>query len=61
VPYEFRHQNPTAAAAILNQNATISDDFGNPVDAGPKEHVAEVQGDPEKGKTFLWPKIVNEQ
>jgi hypothetical protein len=47
--------------AILNQNATIRDDLGNPVDAGSKEHVAEVQGDPEKGKTFLWPKIVNEQ
>jgi hypothetical protein len=40
------------------------DEFGNPVDAPstePQEYVAEVQGDPEKGKTFLWPKIVDKQ
>ncbi|KAI5846936.1 hypothetical protein BZA05DRAFT_405911 [Tricharina praecox] len=35
------------------------DVFGNPVDAPtePGEFVAEVQGDAESGKTFLWPKI----
>jgi len=35
------------------------DEFGNPVDAPdePREFVAEVQGDIESGKTFLWPKI----
>ncbi|KAF8544285.1 hypothetical protein BDD12DRAFT_873193 [Trichophaea hybrida] len=35
------------------------DEFGNPVDAPtePREYLAEVQGNAESGKTFLWPKI----
>jgi len=35
------------------------DQFGNAVDApaSPREYVAEVQGDTDTGKTFLWPKI----
>lgn len=38
------------------------DEFGNPVDASvPQEYVAEVQGNAETGKTFLWPKIVRDK
>ena len=39
------------------------DQFGNPIDAPaePSQYVAEVQGDPETGKTFLWPKIEAEK
>lgn len=39
------------------------DEFGNPIDAvtEPRQYVAEVQGTAESGKTFLWPKVVDEQ
>lgn len=55
-PEEARKNRLEAALWAAKHNW---DEFGNPVDAPtePREYVAEVQGNAESEKTFLWPKI----